>query len=96
MQKLPIGIQNLKKIRTQDCIYAEMPSNLGRLDLLVQVSGTTYIIELKLDKILEEGVQQIKERQYYLTYLHQVQRLAIVGLNISFEDRNIASWAAAR
>lgn len=74
-------------------VAAETPGNLGRLDLLVQVSGTTYIIELKLDKSPEQGIEQIREKQYYLPYLHQGQKLALVGLNFSSSARNIASWS---
>lgn len=74
-------------------VAAETPSNLGRLDLLVQVSGTTYIIELKLDKSPGEGVKQIRDKQYYVPYLNQGQKLALVGLNFSSTARNIDSWS---
>lgn len=74
-------------------VAAETPHNLGRLDLLVQVSGTTYIIELKLDKSVEEGLQQIKEKKYHVPYLGKGKSVALVGLNFSSTSRNIANWA---
>ncbi len=74
-------------------VAAETPGNLGRLDLLVKVRGTTYIIELKLDKSPEQGIEQIRGKQYHLPYLHQGQQLALVGLNFSSASRNIAGWS---
>ena len=58
----------------------------------MQVRGTIYIMEVKLDKSPGEGIQQIKEKQYYLPYLGQGQQLALVGLSFSSTARNIASW----
>ena len=74
-------------------VAAETPSSLGRVDLLLLMARTTYVIELKLDKSPEEGLKQIKEKQYYLPYLNQGQELALIGLNFSSTSRNIDSWA---
>ena len=74
-------------------VVAEPSSNLGRLDLLVQVPGTTYVIELKLNKKPADGVRQIREKQYYLPYLNQGQELALIGVNFSSTARNIENWA---
>ena len=73
-------------------VAAETPSSLGRLDLLVEVATTTYVIEVKLDSSPEEGVRQIRQQQYDRPYLGQGKAIAIVGLSFSSEKRNIATW----
>ena len=73
-------------------VAAEIPSSLGCLDLLVQVSKTTYVIEVKLDLSPEEGLKQIKKQQYHRPYLGQGKAIAIVGLSFSSKKRNIATW----
>lgn len=74
-------------------VAAETPSSLGRLDLLVLMSSTTYVIELKLDKSPEDGLQQIKEKKYYVPHLGQGKPVALLGINFSSTSRNIESWS---
>ena len=73
-------------------VAAETSSSLGRLDLLVLLDSTTYVMELKLDKSPTEGLQQIKEKKYYVPYLNQGKALALVGISFSSTARNIGSW----
>ena len=74
-------------------VAAETPSSLGRLDLLVEVEGTTYIIEVKLDSSPAEGLRQIRDKQYHAPFLGQGKAIALVGLSLSSKSRNIATWA---
>ena len=46
-----------------------MANNLGRLDLLIEMPKTTYVIELKLDSSPEEGLKQIIAKGYDRPYL---------------------------
>ena len=50
-------------------VAAERVSNLGRVDLLVQVPTTPYVIELKLDSSPEAGLKQIMSQEYDRPYL---------------------------
>ena len=45
-------------------VSAEVASNFGRLDLLIQMPKTTYVIELKLDSTPEAGLKQIISKEY--------------------------------
>ena len=74
-------------------VAAETPANLGRLDFLVQMSSTTYIMRLSLDKVPNQGIEQLKEKQYHLPYLHQSKKLALVCINFSSASHHIASWS---
>ena len=71
-------------------IAAERASSLGRVDLLVQVPKTTYMIEIKLDSSPEAGLKQISKQQYHGPYLRQGKAIAIVGLSFPSET---ATWA---
>ena len=73
-------------------VYAETASSLGRLDLLVQMPKTTYVIELKLDSSPETGLKQIISKEYDRPYLRQGKSIARVGLSLSSQKRNIATW----
>ena len=73
-------------------VYAEVASSLGRLDLLIQMPKTSYVIELKLDSTPEAGLKQIISKEYDRPYLGQGKSIARIGLNFSSEKRNIATW----
>ena len=73
-------------------VSAATASSLGRLDLLIQMSRTTYVIELKLDSSPEAGLKQIRKQQYDRPYLGQGKSIARVGLSFSSEEGNIGTW----
>ena len=73
-------------------VVAEASNNLGRLDLLIEMSKTTYIIELKLDQGPEKALKQILAKAYDRPYLGQGKSIVRVGLNFSSDKRNIDSW----
>ncbi|XWN34690.1 MAG: AAA family ATPase [Roseivirga sp.] len=73
-------------------VSAERPSSLGRVDLLVELPRTTYVMELKLDSSPEVALGQIREKQYHVPHLHQGKEVAIVGLNLSSKTRNLEDW----
>ncbi|XWN35027.1 MAG: AAA family ATPase [Roseivirga sp.] len=73
-------------------VSAERPSNLGRVDLLVELPTKTYVMEVKLDSSAEAALAQIREKQYHVPHLRKGKEVAIVGLNFSSETRNLAGW----
>ncbi|XWN35150.1 MAG: AAA family ATPase [Roseivirga sp.] len=73
-------------------VSAERPSSLGRVDLLVELPATTYVMELKLDSSAEAALAQIREKQYYVPHLRKDKEVVIVGLNFSSKTRNVGGW----
>ncbi|XWN35384.1 MAG: AAA family ATPase [Roseivirga sp.] len=73
-------------------VSAERPSSLGRVDLLVELARTTYVMELKLDSSPEVALGQIREKQYHVPHLRKGKEVAIVGLNFSSKTRNVDGW----
>ena len=73
-------------------VSAEVANNFGRLDLLIEMPKTTYIIELKLDSSPETGLKQIISKKYDRPYLGQGKSIARIGLSFSSGKRNIDTW----
>ncbi|XWN35712.1 MAG: PD-(D/E)XK nuclease domain-containing protein [Roseivirga sp.] len=73
-------------------VSAERASSLGRVDLLVALPRTTYVMELKLDSSPEAAFGQIREKQYHVAHLRKGKEVAIVGLNFSSKTRNVDGW----
>ena len=73
-------------------VSSEISSSWGRLDLLIQMPQTTYVIELKLNRTPEEGLNQIISKEYDKPYLGQGKSIARIGLNFSSNKRNIDTW----
>lgn len=65
----------------------------GRADITARVHDDVYyIIELKLDKTPEEALEQIIERGYAKKYMKPGNRLHLLGVNFSSQQRNIDGW----
>ena len=73
-------------------VSSEISSSWGRLDLLIQMPQTSYVIELKLDSSPEAGLEQIISKKYDKPYLGQRKSIARIGLNFSSDKRNIDTW----
>ena len=73
-------------------VYAEVANNFGRLDLLIQMPKTSYVIELKLDSSPEAGLKQIISKGYDRPYRGQGKSIVRVGLSFSSDKRNIDTW----
>ena len=74
-------------------IVAEDVSNLGRVDLTIQLAGNTYIIEFKVVKRKSKtnsALQQIIQRGYAAKYSGAVYQ---IGIEFSETKRNIVGFA---
>ena len=73
-------------------VSSEISSSWGRLDLLIQMPQTSYVIELKLDSTPEAGLKQIISKGYDRPYQGQGKSIVRVGLSFSSDKRNIDTW----
>lgn len=72
---------------------AEEQTNLGRIDLVVEMQKAVLIFEFKLDKNAKEALEQIGARKYGEKYLKH-KEIVIIGANFSSKTRNISGWRA--
>ena len=70
-------------------IQAEVRTNTGRIDAVVQVPGYTYVFEFKIRGTSAAALVQIKERRYYERYLAAGRTVVLVGAGFSLKTRNV-------
>ena len=71
---------------------SERSTNIGRIDVVLEMQKSTYIIELKLDKNSKAALDQIRKNGYFMPYLRKGKEIVIVGANFSSEKRNVSEW----
>lgn len=81
-------IFTLMGLRTQ----AEVVTNRGRIDAVVEVATAIYIFEFKLNGSAEAALDQIKTTAYYERYQRQGKPLRLVGVNFSTRKRGVTQW----
>ena len=74
-------------------IHAEVKTNRGRIDALVE-SNSIFIFEFKLKGTKEEALAQIKDQKYYQKYLFSGKTVYLVG--VEFRERNIGEYLVER
>lgn len=73
-------------------IDAEVKTNRGRADVVVQTDDRIFIFEFKLFDTKESALAQIKEMGYHEKYLARGKSIHLMGVEFSVEDRNIGDW----
>ncbi len=64
----------------------EDPNNLGRSDIIVEYfDNRVWILEIKLDKPIDEAIKQIKEKKYYNKFVGK--KVYLVGISIDSKER---------
>ena len=69
-------------------IVVEETTNKGRIDMVIRMSETIYVIEFKVDGT--NALSQIKEMKYHEQYLSDGRDIYLVGLEFDTKDRNIS------
>ena len=70
-------------------VHAEVKTNDGRIDMIVDLPDDIYIIEFKLDKPAAEAMEQIKSKDYAGKYALSGKRITLIGISFSAEKRTI-------
>ena len=73
---------------------SERSTNVGRIDVVLEVTNTTYIMELKLNGSSSAALKQIHDKGYFKPYTHKGKKIVIIGANFSSKERNISDWKA--
>ena len=70
-------------------VTAEIKTNDGRIDMVVDLPNDVYIIEFKLDRPAAEAMEQIKGKDYAGKYALAKKRITLIGLSFSAAKRTI-------
>ena len=71
---------------------SERATNIGRIDVVLEMPKTIFVLELKLDAEAERALNQIHQKEYYKPYMYKGKQIAIIGASFSSELQNISEW----
>jgi len=72
-------------------IKAEVHTNRGRIDAVVETKDNIYIMEYKLGTA-EQALAQVKEMKYYEKFLIAKKRIKLIGIGFDMEKKNIGDY----
>ena len=72
-------------------IQAEVETNKGRIDAVVELEETVYIMEFKLGDA-GKALEQIKEKRYFEKYLSSSKEIILMGVGFDVDERNIGDY----
>lgn len=76
---------------TGAAVKCEDPTNIGRIDAVLETKNKIYILEFKMGSE-QEALQQIKEMKYYEKYRGSGKEIMLMGIGFDPEQRNIGNY----
>ncbi|MCJ8273342.1 MAG: ATP-binding protein, partial [Psychrosphaera sp.] len=73
-------------------IEAEVHTNQGKIDCVLQTDDRIYIIEFKLNDTKEAAMQQIHDKQYAQKYQNSSKEVVLLGVEFNQKTRNIGEY----
>ena len=77
-------------------VEAEVETNQGRIDAVIELKTAIFIFEFKLDGSADEALRQIKTRSYYQKYRLKGKPITLVGVNFDSQTRGVSEWRSER
>jgi hypothetical protein len=75
-------------------VEAEVSTNIGRIDAVIELEDKVYLFEFKINDSPENALKQIKDNKYYEKYSGSNKDIICVGAKFDLDDRNIINWVA--
>ncbi|MFN8575790.1 MAG: AAA family ATPase [Candidatus Sericytochromatia bacterium] len=72
-------------------IKAEIQTNLGRIDAVIETNTHIYIFEFKMSST-KKALKQIEDKKYYEQYLLSNKEIVLIGVKFDTKSRNIKNW----
>jgi hypothetical protein len=73
-------------------VEAEVTTNVGRIDAVIELEKNVFIFEFKLDGSEQTALEQIKTAEYYQRYRRARKAIHLVGVNFATQQRGVAGW----
>ena len=73
-------------------IEAEVRTNKGRIDSVVQTESCIYVLEFKLHGTADDALQQIKDKGSAQKYQGRGKEVILLGVAFDRQERNIGAW----
>ncbi len=71
-------------------IIVEKPTNIGRIDAVLQTKDHCFIIEFKINVSAQKAMKQIEAKKYYQPYLSLGKKIILVGIIFDTTERNVS------
>lgn len=75
-------------------IDVEVTTNIGRIDVTIELPNKIYIIEFKVNQSSGKALKQIEEKKYYEKFIGGSKKVILVGINFDMKKRNITELEA--
>jgi hypothetical protein len=76
-------------------INAEVRTNQGRIDAVIETDDAVFIFEFKLNASAERALAQIRKNAYFEPYLMRNKPIHLAGVKFSMETRAVEEWITA-
>lgn len=73
-------------------IDAEVQTNEGRIDAVIELPKRLFLFEFKLDKSAQEALNQIRHNEYYQKYRSSTKLLTLIGVNFDSSTGKVSEW----
>ncbi len=73
-------------------VQAEVATNRGRIDAVVELENAIYLFEFKVDESEQVALAQIKQTKYYERYQNKGKLIHLVGVRFDSQQRSIGGW----
>lgn len=73
-------------------VAAEVKTNRGRIDAVIELTERIYLFEFKLSGSAVAALKQIQETEYYQKYRLQNKALTLVGVRFDRKKRKVTAW----
>ncbi len=73
-------------------IHAEVSTNKGRIDAVIETKDRIYLFEFKLQGKAEEALEQIQKKEYGQKYTQIGKSIWYLGVEFDPTERNIGRW----
>ena len=73
-------------------VRTQVKTARGRIDMVVHMPDTIYILELKLNGTAQQALDQINGRGYSVPYQTEGRGLVKIGASFSTDTRSLNSW----
>lgn len=68
---------------------AELQTNRGSIDLVVQTPSYIYVMEFKIDKPSKVALEQIMKKDYFRKFAHGHRKIYVMGISFDTERRDL-------
>ena len=77
-------------------VEAERQTANGRIDIVLRLPKTIYVLELKYGHSSEEAMEQMCRKDYAAAFALDGRRVIEVGINFSRDERTVTEWTVTK